>query len=262
MLSEKVAALEKVSELEDENRQLAKKLKQTNPQGESHDSKTKTLDPNRVIAALVKNQTIAIAPMTFDVRFGSIWCTGVSVLLGGPPLEFYSPDAEGMFFPITGAVECTGFTVNCSSDGDADRFREAVKQALSRVVSSESVMDEIVTQEKESVTVDISVLELNTESPLAIGLVRVQKSRIGGGSKFGFTVYHNHRNDYSNSKAKINSSFIGYATCATCGGSAVHQCSRCKGTRYCSKGCQETHWRSGHKHNCKNKLKVNDIASL
>ncbi|KAK7261002.1 hypothetical protein RIF29_27305 [Crotalaria pallida] len=39
--------------------------------------------------------------------------------------------------------------------------------------------------------------------------------------------------------------------CAVCGNEATKICSRCKAVRYCSQECQQSHWISGHKVNCK-----------
>ncbi|KAL5559571.1 hypothetical protein UlMin_035782 [Ulmus minor] len=39
--------------------------------------------------------------------------------------------------------------------------------------------------------------------------------------------------------------------CVVCGNPASKKCSRCKAVRYCSTNCQEVHWKSGHKSECK-----------
>ncbi|KAI9377943.1 hypothetical protein POPTR_018G009500v4 [Populus trichocarpa] len=39
--------------------------------------------------------------------------------------------------------------------------------------------------------------------------------------------------------------------CVNCGISGSKTCSRCKSVRYCSQGCQEAHWKAGHKLQCK-----------
>ncbi|KAM0968015.1 hypothetical protein ACFX13_016748 [Malus domestica] len=39
--------------------------------------------------------------------------------------------------------------------------------------------------------------------------------------------------------------------CVVCGNSGSRRCSRCKAVRYCSSKCQEKHWKSGHKTECK-----------
>ncbi|XP_048332475.2 ubiquitin carboxyl-terminal hydrolase 18 [Ziziphus jujuba] len=39
--------------------------------------------------------------------------------------------------------------------------------------------------------------------------------------------------------------------CIVCGNSGPKQCSRCKAVRYCSLKCQNAHWKSGHKSECK-----------
>ncbi|PON61618.1 Ubiquitinyl hydrolase [Trema orientale] len=39
--------------------------------------------------------------------------------------------------------------------------------------------------------------------------------------------------------------------CVVCGNSGPKKCSRCKAVRYCSQKCQEVHWKSGHKKDCK-----------
>ncbi|KAF3446138.1 hypothetical protein FNV43_RR11317 [Rhamnella rubrinervis] len=39
--------------------------------------------------------------------------------------------------------------------------------------------------------------------------------------------------------------------CVVCGNSGGRRCSRCKAVRYCSTKCQEVHWNSGHKTQCK-----------
>ncbi|KAM1572762.1 hypothetical protein ACFXTI_042820 [Malus domestica] len=45
--------------------------------------------------------------------------------------------------------------------------------------------------------------------------------------------------------------FMEDPVCAVCGNSGSRRCSRCKAVRYCSTKCQEKHWKSGHKTECK-----------
>ncbi|GKU87463.1 hypothetical protein SLEP1_g1858 [Rubroshorea leprosula] len=40
-------------------------------------------------------------------------------------------------------------------------------------------------------------------------------------------------------------------SCAACGNHGTKVCSRCKSVRYCSPECQRTHWKSGHRTECK-----------
>ncbi|XP_022982089.1 ubiquitin carboxyl-terminal hydrolase 18-like [Cucurbita maxima] len=45
---------------------------------------------------------------------------------------------------------------------------------------------------------------------------------------------------------------MGDAVCVVCGNMGSKKCSRCKAVRYCSPTCQQVHWKSGHKTECKN----------
>ncbi|XP_061368081.1 ubiquitin carboxyl-terminal hydrolase 18-like [Gastrolobium bilobum] len=47
--------------------------------------------------------------------------------------------------------------------------------------------------------------------------------------------------------------------CAVCATHATKKCSRCKAVRYCSRECQQSHWNSGHKTNCKD---VRDTVAI
>ncbi|GAV77829.1 UCH domain-containing protein/zf-MYND domain-containing protein [Cephalotus follicularis] len=53
------------------------------------------------------------------------------------------------------------------------------------------------------------------------------------------------------------------AVCASCGISLskMKKCSRCKSVLYCSSKCQQTHWNSGHKSECKDSGKVNSTKT-
>ncbi|XP_019436178.1 PREDICTED: ubiquitin carboxyl-terminal hydrolase 18-like [Lupinus angustifolius] len=44
---------------------------------------------------------------------------------------------------------------------------------------------------------------------------------------------------------------VDHTFCAVCGKQGTKICSRCKTLRYCSQECQQSHWRSGHKADCK-----------
>lgn len=49
--------------------------------------------------------------------------------------------------------------------------------------------------------------------------------------------------------------------CAVCASHATKKCSRCKGVRYCSTECQQSHWNSGHKKKCKSNSGANVFNS-
>ena len=213
-----------------------------------------THEPKAIIF-LAASQLTSVFPKTFNVPFKSIWCMGVSEIVDGTPFESSIPTTKSMTLPMTGAVECTGFTVDFTSEIDANRFRKAISKdpAFYDNGTFNDVLGDIDKQEGASATINLGVIGFlkQFKYPLVIGIERFGKTVTGGGTGFAFTIYFNSRSGPSDSEAKINSPFIGYATCATCRGRAVHQCSRCKGAHYCSKGCQETHWRSGHKRHCR-----------
>ncbi|KAL7159602.1 hypothetical protein ABFS83_01G039100 [Erythranthe nasuta] len=51
-------------------------------------------------------------------------------------------------------------------------------------------------------------------------------------------------------------------SCAVCGLATNKQCSRCKMVKYCSGGCQKSHWDSGHKTKCKDLLRSKQTFAL
>ncbi|XP_059645667.1 ubiquitin carboxyl-terminal hydrolase 18-like [Cornus florida] len=51
-------------------------------------------------------------------------------------------------------------------------------------------------------------------------------------------------------------------TCVVCGNLGTKKCSGCKLVRYCSKACQVSHWRSGHKTKCKDFQLLGKVNSM
>ncbi|KAI9106808.1 hypothetical protein K1719_022336 [Acacia pycnantha] len=92
---------------------------------------------------------------------------------------------------------------------------------------------------------------------VAIGLHTVVKN---SASKY-FEVDANFEGDHPADRTPMPGLLMQDSLCAVCGQSGTKKCSRCKAVRYCSEACQVSHWKSGHKTECKNFHQANGSNS-
>ncbi|VVA11679.1 PREDICTED: ubiquitin [Prunus dulcis] len=85
---------------------------------------------------------------------------------------------------------------------------------------------------------------------IAFGLLHFVKNTA---SKY-FEVDANFEGGDHSDRTQMPGALMEDPVCAVCGNSGPKKCSRCKAVRYCSQKCQEKHWKSGHKTECKNTL--------